>query len=197
MRRTALTLIAVLRLLLMAARRPLIRPRPVRTARPQSLDGHAAADRVGGAQALQDAAVARRFVRRDLKGHGAHAAARLARDGEGAGALGQRAKPAALPVKHLDLTDMAVGIRIELDLGFGRTGSCTAGRHFDHPGRAANAERRGRRGDLQSPVLATRLATNAAVPTATLKVAALPAPPFWYTNASTTMRVLADKLNVV
>jgi hypothetical protein len=88
MRRAALVLIAILRLLLMAARRPLVRARPVRTARPQSLVGHAAADRVGGVQALQDTAVARRFARRNLKGHGAHAAARLARDGEGAGALG-------------------------------------------------------------------------------------------------------------
>src|SRR5262245_11074258 len=90
MRRAALALIAILRLLLMAARRPLVRPRPVRTARSQSLDGHATPDGVSCAQPLQDAAIARRFARRDLKGHGAHAAARLARQSEGAGALGHR-----------------------------------------------------------------------------------------------------------
>lgn len=174
MGRAALVLVAIERLLLVA-RRPLIWTLPVRTARAQSLVGHAAADRMSGAQALQDAAVARGFPRRNLKGYGAHAAARLARQGEGAGALRQRAQPAALAVKHFDLTDMAVGIRVELDSGLRRAaGSRAAGRDFDHAGRAADAER----GAWRGAVLATRLATNAAVPTATLKVAALPAPPF-------------------
>ena len=153
MRRAALVLVAIERLLLVA-RRPLVWTLPVRTARAQSLDGHAAADRMSGAQALQDAAVARGFARRNLKGHGAHAAARLARQSEGAGALGQRAQPAALAVEHFDLADMAIGIRVELDPGLGRAdGSRAAGRDFDHAGRAANAERGAWGGDFHVPGL--------------------------------------------
>ena len=130
------------------ARRPWIWPRPVRTAGPQSFGGHALADRVAGAQALQHATVARHFARRNLKRQGAHAAPRRAADGESAGAPVQRAEAAALAVEDLDLADMAVGIGIELDLGFGGRSGPAARRHFDHTGRTANAERGTRGTDL-------------------------------------------------
>ena len=147
--RATLPLISVEGLLL-AARRPVVWSRPVRTADTQPLDGHAAADCVADTQPLQHAAVARRLARRNLKGHGADAPTGAARNSKGAGAPRQRAEPAALAVKDLDLSDMAVGIRIELDPRFGRTRGPRAAffRHIDHAGRAADAERRTRRGDF-------------------------------------------------
>ena len=67
-----------------------------------------------GVQPLQHAAVARRLLRRNLVRHGRYSPAGTRTQRKGARALRQRAKPAALPVEHLDLPDMAVGIRIKL-----------------------------------------------------------------------------------
>jgi hypothetical protein len=96
----------------LALRCPLVRPSPVLAPRAQALGSHALADGMARAQALQDAAVARRFAGRYLKRHCTHPAARLARQREGACTLRQRAEPATLPIEDLDLADMAVGIGI-------------------------------------------------------------------------------------
>ena len=96
-------------------------------------------------QPLQHAAVAGRFLRRNLKRHGLQSAAGAGPEGKGAGAFSQSAEAPALPVEHLDPADIPVGVRIKLDPGLGRA-ACR--RHIDHAGSAANTERRGRRRDL-------------------------------------------------
>src|ERR1700676_5448876 len=130
-------MIAVERLLL-ASRLPVVGSRPITPARADPLDRHPPADSVGNEQSLQHPAVVRGFRRRDLERHGAKAAAGPARNGESAGALRQRAEPAALAVEDVDLPDMAVAIRIELDLRLAASGCRAAWRHVDHASRAAN-----------------------------------------------------------
>ena len=118
------------------------------TARQQALAGLPATDIVGGVQPLQHATVAHRFPRRNLEWLGAQTSARTRPDGKGAGALGQRAQPPTLPIEHLDLADVTVGVRVELYL---RLAGPAAFRHVDHAGRAPDAERGGRRRNLHVP----------------------------------------------
>jgi hypothetical protein len=82
--------------------------------------------------------------RGNRKPHGGEPAAGAAAEFERARASRQRAEPVALPVEHLDLPDMAIGIRIKFDLGFARRGVL---RHIDDAGGAADAEIGGRRRD--------------------------------------------------
>ena len=92
------------------------------------LDRHLPPDIVRDEQSLHHAAVARRLLRRNVKRHGSKSAAGAGADCKGARALGQSAKPPALPVEHLDPADVPVRVRIELDLGFAGAAGCPAHR---------------------------------------------------------------------
>ena len=122
-----------------------LRTAPPPAARAKPLDGYLPPDPVRNKQPLQHAAVAGRFLRRNLKRHGLKPPAWAGPDGKGAGALGQTAEPPALPAEHLDLADVSVGVRIKLDP---RLAGAASRRHIDHAGGAANTEGRGRRRDL-------------------------------------------------
>jgi hypothetical protein len=124
MLRSTWMLITIERLLL-ASRLPVVWSLAIGPTCAHPLDRHPPADIVRDEQSLQHAAVARHFGRWDLERHGAKAAAGAARNAESAGALRQRAEPTALAVKDLDLPDMAVAIRIELDLWL--AGACRRG----------------------------------------------------------------------
>ena len=109
------------------------------------LDRLLPSDVVRGEQPLHHAAVARHLLRRDLDRHRGEPTAHTRPEREGAGALGEGAESRALPVEHLDASDAVVAIRIELDPRLGHAAGAAV-RHLDHAGRAADAERGGRRG---------------------------------------------------
>jgi hypothetical protein len=85
---------------------------PAEPARAHTLDGHAPPDIVGDEQTLQYAAVASRFERRYLEGHGLETASGSYSQRKRARALCQRAKRRSLRIEYLDPSDMTVGIRI-------------------------------------------------------------------------------------
>ncbi|MGB6751272.1 MAG: hypothetical protein WBE71_01510 [Xanthobacteraceae bacterium] len=135
--RPAGTLIVLSLIVLRPTRTLIILPLPVERMDLAALDRDLPADRVRRVEPLQDAAVARRLLRRNLIEHGHDAAVRARPQREAAGALRQGAEPPALPVEHFDASDMAVGVRIELD---GRRPRAARRRHFDDACGAANAE---------------------------------------------------------
>jgi hypothetical protein len=75
-----------------------------------SLNRHRSPNVVRGIEALQDAAIARRLLRRNPKRHGGDAIASTDAKGKGAraGALRERAKTSALPVEKLDAATVPV-----------------------------------------------------------------------------------------
>src|SRR5208282_5559990 len=79
-----------------------IPPRSIASARPTPPDRHLSSDSVREAQPLQHAAVARRFLRRNLKRHGFQPPAGARPEGKRAGALSESAEARALRVEHLD-----------------------------------------------------------------------------------------------
>src|SRR5579885_127165 len=117
------------------------------------LDRHLPPDRVRRIESLQHAAVARRFLRRDLIGHRGEAAIGARTNRKGAGALCQRAEAGARPVEHFDPPDMAIAVRIEF---YDRRAASPCCRYIDHPRRAANAERRFGCGNLHVAVLSNQ-----------------------------------------
>jgi hypothetical protein len=123
----------------------LVRPLPVALARLPALDRLMPTDCMGGREPLQYAAVAQRFLRRNLKRDRRQAAAGSAAQRKRARTLSENAEPGSLPVEHFDPTHMPIGIWVELDLGL----ACGPGlRRVDDAGSAANPHRRDRRGDL-------------------------------------------------
>jgi hypothetical protein len=73
-----------------------------------SLNRHRSPNVVRGIEALQDAAIARRLLRRNPKRHGGETIASTDAKGKGAGALRERAKTSALPVEKLDAATVPV-----------------------------------------------------------------------------------------
>src|SRR5262249_19033994 len=104
-----------------AARTLIVRTLPARSAlRPTQalpLDQHLAADRVGESEALQGAAIARRFGCGNLIRHRGDPAAAANAKCEGACALRERAERPALPIEDLDAADMPVSVGISLTVG--------------------------------------------------------------------------------
>src|SRR6476660_5207954 len=123
----------------------IIRPLAVGSTQLPTLDRHLTPYIVRGEQPLHHAAVTRRLLRRDLERHGGKPSAQARADRKSARPLRQRAEPSALPVEYFYLAHAPIGIRIKFDFGLARA-SCSVIRNIDHPGCAADAERRGRRG---------------------------------------------------
>ena len=101
-----------------------------------------ASDILRGVQLAHNTLIARRLLRGDREGH--HAWPRPAdtgSDGKAAEGLGERAEAGAGAVVDLNAPDVAIGIRIELDVDIGGTGSSRGFRHFQESRGPANTER--------------------------------------------------------
>jgi hypothetical protein len=152
----------------------LVGPLPVALARLPTLDRLPLPGRVRSRKPLQHAAVAQRFLRRDLERDRRETAAGSGAERKCARPLRKNAEPRALPVEHFDPPHMAVSIGVELILGspvVPASGTSTTPVVPRIPIVAIGVA------IFMSPVLATLLARKAAVPRATVNKAALPLPP--------------------
>src|SRR5262249_15362582 len=91
-----------------------------------------------------EGAVARGLLRRNRERHGSEPPDRAGADRKAGRCARQRSKLGAAGAEHLDASDRAVSVRIELD----RHVAAATGRHVHETGRATDAERGGRRRDL-------------------------------------------------